>query len=162
MFQVKRVLFVAFALMAVPSVCNAQSLDFSASWEDGATISLIAPMPISQISMHVQMSLGGSDMFRLSASFTTAESLKVLPKNKVKKIDAHQLKEDFVGKADVSKFDIYWDTDEKDTDKRKIILVKKSDTTVTTDTGLTWEDVLEDYPKDDKSLDVQEGSTAQF
>jgi len=80
---------------------------------------------------------------------TDGESLKVLPKNKVKKIDAHQLKEDFVGKADVSKFDIYWDTDETDPDKRKIILVKKSDTTVTVDTGLTWEEVCEDYPKDD-------------
>jgi tagatose-1,6-bisphosphate aldolase len=110
----------------------------------------------------MQVSMGITEGFSYSVSLIAAENLKVLPKNKVKKIDAHKLKEEFVGKADVSKFDIYWDTDETDIDKRKIILVKKSDTSITIDTGLTWEEVWEDYPKDDKNLYVELETTIEL
>lgn len=78
------------------------------------------------------------------------ENLKKLPKNELDKIDAHKFKKDVVGNAG-GEYDIYWDTSETDKDKRKIKLIKISDTSVIVDSHETWGDVKDEYPKDDES-----------
>jgi hypothetical protein len=78
------------------------------------------------------------------------ENRKKLPKNELDKIDAHKFKKDVVGNAG-GEYDIYWDTSETDKDKRKIKLIKISDTSVIVDSHETWGDVKDEYPKDDES-----------
>lgn len=82
--------------------------------------------------------------------------LKRVPDNDLKNIDVHDFKEEFVGKDNVSKFDIYKDQD------GKLVLVKKSDTSVKVETDLTLKEAEEEYPK--SNFDVEEpvppGSTS--
>ena len=129
--------FVAIACLVFVPAVNAQQLGFS--FDGGLGVSARIAIPFSDAT--INYGYNANDQGGVSSNFSiSGENLKVLPKNEVKKIDAHEFKDDFVG-GSVSKYDIYWDTSEPDKDKRKIKLVKKSDTSVIVDTGYTWGDV---------------------
>lgn len=68
--------------------------------------------------------------------------LKKVSDADIKKIDAHKFKEDQVGKDNVSKYNIYKDKD------GKVVLapVNKDGGLSNVETGMTWDEVLEDYP----------------
>ena len=67
--------------------------------------------------------------------------LKKVPDKDLKNVDVHKFKEDEVGADSVSKFDIYKDKD------GKIVLVKKSDTSVKVETSETIDTLPVNYPK---------------
>jgi hypothetical protein len=77
-----------------------------------------------------------------AAVLLAATNLKIISNSDLGAIDIHQLKEDFVGKSEVSKFDTYVDNN----GKGKIVLVKKADTKVNVETGMTVQEAKNSYP----------------
>lgn len=108
----------------------------------------LLPVKFSNLSSDTYRSFANSQVIstesaRLDASaiFLAATNLKLISSTDLKDIDAHALKEDFVGKSEVSKFDIYVDNN----GRGKIILVKKSDTKIQVETGLTVQQAKDSY-----------------
>jgi hypothetical protein len=71
-----------------------------------------------------------------------AGDLKPLSASDLKAIDAHALKAAYVGKSEVSKFDIFVDNN----GRGNLVLVKKSDTKVQVPTDLSVQEAKESYP----------------
>lgn len=105
----------------------------------------LLPMSFSNLSPGMPSSFADTQIISTniysSAVFLAATNLKIISSTDLKDIDAHALKEDFVGKSEVSKFDIYVDNN----GRGKIVLVKKSDTKVQVETGLTVQQAKDSY-----------------
>jgi len=76
--------------------------------------------------------------------------LKKVSDADIKKIDAHKFKEDQVGKDNVSKYNIYKDKD----GKAVLVPVNKDSGLSNVETGMTWDEVLEDYPAKKKGAET--------
>lgn len=118
--------------------------------EQDGSFALLAPAFLAIHSTLLLVEPNSEDGAGESMMILLDENLKKLPKNELKKIDAHKFKKDVVGNSG-GEYDIYWDTSETDKDKRKIKLVKISDTSVIVDSNETWGDVRDEYPIDDDS-----------
>jgi hypothetical protein len=75
--------------------------------------------------------------------------LKKVSDADIKKIDARKFKEDQVGKDNVSKYNIYKDKD----GKVVLVPVNKDSGLSNVETGMTWDEVLEDYPAKKKGAE---------
>ena len=76
--------------------------------------------------------------------------LKKVSDADIKKIDAHKFKEDQVGKDNVTKYNIYKDKD----GKFVLVPVNKDSGLSNVETGMTWDEVLEDYPAKNKGAET--------
>lgn len=137
--------FVLFLLLAVSQVSSAQEMSLQVSFESGFTVSTRTSIPFTESALVFNFGVDPGGVMTSNFIIAGGENLKKLPSNELKKIDAHKFKKEVVGGSG-GEYDIYWDTSEPDKDKRKIKLIKISDTSVVVDSGDTWADVKSEFP----------------